>query len=367
MTNMNSTLTDTLRAVAADEEVHVERLLDGARRAGVRYRRRHRMVVFACTVLSCALIVGGLAVVRPLWAARPATVAVAPVNSPPPSLAVPSSSAPSAMTAMPSLPPAPAASPAQTAPDEVGRDPLLLHVWLAALPFPATNVQTLSIGGQESISVEGSTAANGFAPSFVVQAGRRAADLDPLSGTRHDVTVNGRAAVAAVQSRSSRSSAIVRWQPVKGLWVQVSGDMSQATAVAIAAEVRLDKVRRCAVPFHLPAAPGNARISSCSIAFLDGQVLATVGVQVSAWNVSVGLMPGGVLNTNEVLGGRPARVTEHGNDGGRVMEIRVDRGDHFVDVTAEGPYNAAVVRKLAGEAVLSGSTDPAEWPVSPLS
>ena len=368
MTNMKSTLTETLQAVATDEDVHVERLLAGARRAGVRYRRRHRMVVLGCTVLSCAMIAGGLAVVRPLWAGRPTTVSVAPANSPAPSATVPSSPAPSAMTAMPSLPLAPAASPALTAPDEVGRNPLLLHVWLATLPFPATNVQALNIGGQESLSIEGPGAADGSAPTFVVQAGRRAADLDPLSGTRHDVTVNGRAAVAAVNSRAVRPFVTVRWQPVTGLWAQVSGAMNQATAVAIAAEVRLDQVRRCAVPFRLPDAPANARISSCNITFADGQVLATVGVQVSGWTVGVGVMPGGVRNANEVLGGRPARVVEHSGDGsGRIMEIRVDRGDHFVDLTAEGAYNAAVVRSLAGGVVLSGGSDPADWPVSPLS
>jgi len=228
-------------------------------------------------------------------------------------------------------------------------------------------VQALSIGGRESLRVDGKRAAGGSAVGFEVQAGRRAADLDPLSGTRHDVTVNGHSAVAALISQGPRPFVTVRWQPVTGLWAQVSGDMSQATAVAIAAEVRLDQVHRCAVPFRLPNAPANARISSCNITFGDAQVLATVSVEVSSWAVTVGVMPGGVRDTNEVLGGRPARVDEHSGDGGgRIMEITVDRGDHAVNLTAEGAYNAAVVRSLAGGAVLSSGNDPADWPVSPL-
>jgi hypothetical protein len=274
------------------------------------------------------------------------------------------------MTAMPSLPLAPAASPALTAPDEVGRDPFLLHVWLATLPFPAATVQASSIGGQESLNISGPVTADNSVPAYVVQASRRAEDLDPLSGTRHDVTVNGRAAVAAVISRALFPSVTVRWQPVKGLWVQVSGDMSQATALAFAAAVRLDQVRRCAAPFRLSHAPANARISSCNIAFAEGEVMPTVGVQVSAWGVAIDVMAGGgVQYTNEVLGGRPARVVEHsgGDGGGRLMEITVDCGDRTVHLTAEGPYNAAVVRSLAGGVVLSGGNDPADWPVSPLS
>jgi DNA-directed RNA polymerase specialized sigma24 family protein len=43
----------------------------------------------------------------------------------------------------------------------------------------------------------------------------------------------------------------VRWQPATGVWVQVSGDMDQAAAMAVATEVSLAEVHRCAAPFRL--------------------------------------------------------------------------------------------------------------------
>ena len=192
MTDLNSALTGALRTAADEDDVHVERLLAGARRSGVRYRRRRRLAMSTCgAALSVALAAGGLAVVRPLWAARSDTgpsVAGSPaLRSSAPSTPAPAQS-PTSMTEMPQLPEAPGATTVLQAPAEVGRNPLLVHVTLAKLSRPARMVQFISGDGRESLSVDG----------VAVQVSRNAADLDPLHGTRHDVTVNGRAAVVEI-------------------------------------------------------------------------------------------------------------------------------------------------------------------------
>ena len=57
MLELNSALRDALQA-AADDEVHVERLLDGARSRGLRYRRRRHVTALGGAVLSVALLLG---------------------------------------------------------------------------------------------------------------------------------------------------------------------------------------------------------------------------------------------------------------------------------------------------------------------
>src|SRR5256885_7136529 len=91
--DLNSALTDALQA-AADDEVHVERLLDGARSRGLRYRRRRHLAALGGAVLSVALLLGGLVPIPPLWAAGRAPRPGGPPRGTVPSAPVPGVVAP---------------------------------------------------------------------------------------------------------------------------------------------------------------------------------------------------------------------------------------------------------------------------------
>jgi hypothetical protein len=155
---------------------------------------------------------------------------------------------------------------------------------------------------------------------------------------------------------------------VDGLWAQVSVGLDRNQALAVAHDVRFDRVYRCAVPFRLTGAPPGAKVTTCNLSFLGSAVLASATVRISDWHVTASLMPGTVTDPNETLGGHPAHVTEQRGDGGsKIMEIRVDLGGQVADFTAEGTYDPAVVRSLAAGFAPAGGPGTADWPASPLS
>ena len=272
------------------------------------------------------------------------------------------------LTHMPLPPSVPAARPASTAPGEVGRDPLLLHVALTELPSPATAVQWLSIDGAESLMIQGSQGADGTrTPNITVRAGASTRDFERLSGQQQAVTVNGHSATAATTTVQNRPATVVRWQVASGLWLQVFAGVDRSTAVAIAARVRLDQVYRCGAPLRLTRTPSGAHVSACSVAFTSGPATGRVSVAVGAWTVTVDAMPGTLPNPTQTLGRWPATVVEHPGDGGsRIMEITLAVGDRIASLTAEGPYDAAVVRAIAEGYTPTGGADPTNWPANPL-
>jgi len=307
--------------------------------------------------------------IHPLWTAGGAARPGADASGTVPSARVPSvvTQPPALLTSMPALPPA-AGSPAQTAPLEVGRDPFLVHVWLARLQYPARSLQLYIASGQESIRVDGGDADGRPAAGFFVQVGRTTTNFDPLTGTRRSVTVGDHPAVAGLETIQGRLVVTVRWQPAANLWAQVSGGMDLTMALAIAADVRLDQVHRCVVPMRLTAVPTGTVATSCNVTFAATSVDATVGVRVDGWDVAISVAPGTVQHPNEVLGGRPAYVLEHPGDGGaRIMEVTVDCGDQIVaNLTAEGHYDSGSVRSMAANVVPVRGTNMADWPTTPL-
>src|SRR5689334_20256807 len=65
MNDLQDALTGALNAAAHEDEVHIERLLTGARAAGLRYRRRRRILLASSTALAAlgpvVLVAAGLA------------------------------------------------------------------------------------------------------------------------------------------------------------------------------------------------------------------------------------------------------------------------------------------------------------------
>jgi hypothetical protein len=380
MIDVESALADALQNTA-DTDVHVEQLLSGARSTGMRYRRRHRTVLVGGAVVSAALALAVVALVRILLVVPDASVNPAanpaasgeprPAPSGPPG-PTPAPSGPpgptkiTAMTEMPSLPPAPAAKTAQTAPAELGRDPLLVHLSLAKLPYPAAVGVSFRTGKDgESIMVQ--RQATGKDEHVNVEAVRDSKKLTMPNGTQRSGTVNSRPAVITVDHIDGREFAAVRWQPAAGLWVQVSGSVDLAIAQTVANDVRLDRVYQCRVPFRFTGAPAGAHLESCSVQFGGGGFMPRATIDIGAWAVTVDLLTDPVRGANEVLGGRPARVLEHPGDGGKkIMEITIDLGNSSASLVAEGPYDPAVVRAIAAGVTVAGGSDPASWPANPL-
>jgi hypothetical protein len=374
VTDLDRMVTATLARVAEDD-VHVERLLARATADGLRYRRRRRSRIAAGAALSVVAAGVGIALTATLLPVAtggpppPAASRAAPstVDSAKPS---PSWAPPQAMTRLPALPPAAGAPGALGDPGQVGR-PMLLHVGVDVLPFPVEHVQYLASGDGERLYLQGRPdGAAGPSRLLTVRLARTTRDFEPLDGAQTPVVVGGRPGTFATEPRYNTGT--LRWRLANGLWLQVTGHVDQAQALAVAGGVRLDRAYRCAVPFRLPAVPPGARAETCTMSFSGGAAPSGgITVAIGASHVTVTADPGdgpGAGRTNETLGGRPARVLEHAGDGGRsILEIHMGLGNGIaMSLTAEGSYDGAVVRGLAANLEWVGGADPATWPADPL-
>jgi hypothetical protein len=371
-------VTDTLARVVEDD-VHVERLLAGARASGVRYRRRRRLAVVAGAALSAAAVGTAVAVAGALLpttgdpAAAPPVTTGAPSAPPSGAPASAATGAPPPRTTLPALPPAVGAPSAQSDPAQVGR-PQLVHVSLDALPFPADVVQYLASADGERLEVQGrpdGTSRTMTMTMLTVRLARGTTDFEPLDGAQKSVSVNGRPGTFAHEARFGTGT--LRWRLANGLWLQVRGQFEEAAALTVANSVRVDRTYRCITPFRLPSPPTGTRVDSCSMTFFAGPDRSTgLTVAISGFYVTITSDPGDgptATEVNETLGGRPARVVEHPGDGGhQIMEILFSVGPSTtVSLTAEGSYDGSVVRGLAATLQWIGGSDPAAWPEDPVS
>ncbi|MEV6928746.1 hypothetical protein AB0M46_30235 [Dactylosporangium sp. NPDC051485] len=360
---------DTLTQVVSDD-VHVERLLNGARASGIRYRRRRRLTIVAATALAVAAVgtAGALAAAMlPAtgnMAAAPTPITDAP--SAPPSVRPTATAADltQTMTQLPALPPAADAPSALSDPAQVGR-PLLIHLGLDVLPFPVRNVQYLASSDGERLYLQGKAA------TLTVRLSRSTTDFEPLAGTQQPVVVNGHPGKFAYDESHSGIGTL-RWRVANGLWLQVSGSLDRTAALAVGNGVRLDRTYRCAVPFRLPSTPAGTRVESCTMTMYAGPArgagltIATGGSYVTFTTDSG--YGAAIREPNETLGSRPAEVIEHPGDKGRpILEINfAPEADTMVLMTAEGSYNGSVVRELAATLQWLGGSDPATWPENPV-
>lgn len=349
MNQLEDRIATVLHGRAAGD-VDVTGLLDTARTRGRAYRRRRRALrvgggcaVAAVAVLGAAVVVPRIGGHRP---ARPPLVGAPPVTASPSAFPSPR---PSAVLSW--EPRVTSGTPASVDPSVVGADPALLHVDLptAAMPVPVTRAQWASIDGLERIIVD----------AVQVQVSGDRTALDPLDGATHPVTIGAKA--------GSMSGSQVRWEPVPGVWAQLTAPGSETDVLRLAGALRFDRVLRCAVPFRLTGLPSGTALEACGMDFTATGVTGHATVHSGQWSVTVDVEPGGkVPAPTTTIGGRPASVREYPGDGGAtIMQVDIDYGDHVVDLLAEGRYDRSTVLAIAaGYRDLTG-TAPEQWP-SPL-
>ncbi|MFC0505311.1 hypothetical protein [Micromonospora costi] len=375
MTDLDRALHETLTRVA-DDDVHVDRLLAGARTAGVRYRRRRR---WGLALGATGLSAGAGAVVLSLTAALSPGAGPVPeaglgpgvaTPSPPPSPSSspsPRSPRPAPMTVLPTPPVAPGAPTAVDSADAVGQ-PLMLHLGLARLPFPIIGMQYQQLidERQESLVIDG-VDDDGQSRTLIVRVGADTKDFEPLTGKRTAVRVAGRPGTFALEEAGDRRAAVLRWKTANGLWMQVAGARGQDDALAVAASVRLDRTYRCVAPYRLRSLPAAMTPESCSVVFRDARATSMLSVSDGSFHVLLTTESGGISDANDQIGGRPARVVEHRGDGGApIMEVAVDQGSAVLSLTASGRYDPTLVRRIAADCDWTGGPDPATWPVDPF-
>ncbi|MFG2044911.1 hypothetical protein [Dactylosporangium sp. NPDC048998] len=373
MTGLDRVVTETLARVA-DDDVHVERLLAGARAGGIRYRRRRRLAIAAGAAFSVAAVGTAVALTTALLpttaggmpAAPPATTAVpsaAPSATPTTAAALPQTTAP------PLLPPADGAPSALSDPAQVGR-PWLVHLSMDVLPFPATVVHYQTSTDGEWVQLQGELSGTPKTLSMLyVRLSRGTTDFEPLTGEQKSVVVDGRPGTFAYDSRSGTGT--LRWRLANGLWLQVYGQLDEAATLAVANGVRLDRTYRCAVPFRLPSVPAGTRAAACGTTFFGSERSTVMAIAIGDSYVSftTELRNGSAAGAaNETLGGRRAQVLEHPGDGGHpILEIHMGMGGGVtLSMVAAGSYNRSVVRELAATLQWLGGDDPAAWPENPL-
>src|SRR4051812_43467124 len=152
MNDLQDALTGALNEAAHEGEVHIERLLTGARAAGLRYRRRRRILVAGGSALAAlvpvVLVAAGLALYRSEDNKRP----VEPVAAPSPAATqapTPTPTTEAARAAPPQLPILAGVPSAQKAASTVGRG--AFHVGVGELPFTVATMQWTSDSGLERV------------------------------------------------------------------------------------------------------------------------------------------------------------------------------------------------------------------------
>jgi hypothetical protein len=342
---MNERISATLRE-RADDEVHIGQLL-AAVHAGVRRRRRRRLSAAAAVLAVLGLTATG-AVLRP--AGAPPDRAVSPAA---PQLAVPRP---------------PRVEPAVTAADDptvLGTDPTRFHLDLTAVT-DWTALAWAARPGHEELTLSREQAGE-----VRIEVDRDPNGLLTRAGPSWDTTVGGRPARAV----STEDSYLVRWQPVPGIWAQVEamGDDSADPALAVAGQLRLDRVYRCAVPFRL-ALTGSFRLNKCTTYFArdpgsDGWTEAG-GVWFSEgdseFQVAVGRADPSVV-PNDQVDGRPVRSSQVIGNAPAYLELAYPTGDRIVWFWNYTPFNEARLRSLVPAFTPVTDPDHQVWPANPLS
>jgi hypothetical protein len=236
-----------------------------------------------------------------------------------------------------------------------------LHLNLSVLPRPVQLAQWTVLPGWERLIVQAGT------------AGQIDAEISPdrgklpgITGPTHPATVAGVPATVAVWQADDVSTQ-VRWQPVPGIWAQLSIGAAEPMALAVAAGLRLTQVYRCAVPFRLAAGATKLREQGCGLVFTPGGDSAMATVGTSTWSVTVADGPGSVVS-DVWLGGRPAQIDEKGGAYDEpIMQIDLGMDDHTAHFTASGQYDRTVIIQLAkGYREVAVFDRPDTWQAGPL-
>jgi hypothetical protein len=393
----------------ADTPVDTAALAAGATRKGRRLRVRTRVAQCVAGVAALAVLAGvGTVVANAVQANRPRPgldAATSPGPSGRPSPDTPAK----AQRPVPALPVVAGAPGAKTAPDKVGTDPNVVHFGLAGATTDADDAVWASLDGLESVDVG----------LYVVEVTRSPAALDavrdyfadgygdpyipgevtgmkpvPAPDVQKPVKVGDLDAVHSSWSNPDvgNGTSYLRWQPVPGLWAQVTmwtiddktGNGSSANqidtlagAVKLGTQLRLDTAYRCLSQVELTRVPQGAQLLSCRIWLptaktttrtanepnavpLDATGLLTVGSGASRLRIETGPSHNPDQSVNATVAGQPAHL---GDDqvGARALGVWNLHG-LSVTIHGTGSYGDQVLKDVMNGIQGNGADDPAKWP-----
>ena len=368
MNDLDVALTGALNAAAHSDEVHIERLLTGARVSGLRYRRRRRVLLTGgsalAVILPVLLVVVGLSFFGggPGRAIQSGSGPVVPsaTQTPAPATAVPSPVAADPTTGLPLLD---EATSIKKLPSVVGRG--AFHIGLAGVSFAVATVQWTSGAGLERVVVTPDTV--GRHEPVTVLLTRASSDLTSLTGSKQNVTVGThRATLIDASGDPQAPYTVVRWQPSTGLWAEVSGSLDAKAALTLATQVTFERTYACVVPFEVRPPKGTlaGKVSACSVSYAAGSWTGQFTYDYGNWLVDLARADEAGMDFKETIGGRPAWTDRGDGGGGASPTLRVQvsyGGNRVADLKASGRYSTTTVANLASAYVMIDSPSPAEW------
>jgi hypothetical protein len=264
-------------------------------------------------------------------------------------------------------------------PTVIGADPTLFHLDLAGLDGWSNLAWSARTGYED---LRGFSADAGG--DFLVEAAQQRDKLSGQAGEIGYTTVNGLPAetVRVTQPTPGQTSAplnppnarsALRWEAAPDVWVQVVVPADLDVAMRIAERVRLDRTFRCAVAFTLAGLSDQVRVVKCEVTFAGSRVLGAVwlnngpqNVDYTEYYVGVG-WPDTAPVPTETIGGRAVAVVPGDNPPGTPprIEYPYDGGvGYFFPfyTTLADPF----LRSLVPAFEPVNSTDPRDWPRSPL-
>lgn len=360
MNRVDETIKTTMRD-RAEGSVHVEELLDGARRRGTR-RRTVRRALAVAGVGAMAIVVAGAVTTLPLKSGRSADTG-----------------APTAGNVVaqgePGRPPVAAGSPALGDGGKPGGG--LFHLDVTSPAPDRGGFSWRSGAGWEQLefstgSGDGFRAAIGDSEATLDTAQKAFGDELPGAEAPQPTTVDGKPATFISSGTDAQEArwGYVRWQPFPGVWAQLfstfdptggSLDTDRDTLVKATRELRFDRVYRCAVNFTVTWVPAGATVTGC--AFSGGtRPMARSYLTLADKKFSIFV--------TKVSTEKPVRAnTEYAGIALEYQESRVRRavGDREVSIDQEtDPLVRDDALRLAASVEPIASQNPADWPATPL-
>ncbi|WP_433219499.1 hypothetical protein ACQP00_15375 [Dactylosporangium sp. CS-047395] len=357
-------LVRTSLAGAADDDVHVEKLLASARAGGLRRRRRRALGQAAAVVLTVvAVAVGTATVLRP------------PPEEPNPATG----------STLPTGRIVPGAPSPLDDPGVLGAAPLV-HLTLTASPFTAATVRYLT--DSDRLVATGTVATPPASESMTLES----ADGDVLyvgvgseppddrlptrqTGKSTQVRIGGREGTlfqydqAPPDIKGSRTKGIrsvLTWPVSDTLTARINTSLDDRAKILAAANgLRFDRVHSCGPAFRLPWSPPNLQPIRCELEFKGNQVSRTY-LRLSSGTVDEALdvsMDNAAIPSTQPSG-LPELATANIN--GRATWLTAD--DRQARFTFGGAWfflygaSADITRQVAGTIEPIGF-DPQQWPL----
>ncbi|GIF68284.1 hypothetical protein Ais01nite_63190 [Asanoa ishikariensis] len=230
MPDLDELIRTTLDRHAAGE-VDRDALISRAVGRGRSYRRRRRATLWGAAAVALVVAAGGTVAISSLRGGAGLEVG----GRTPPAVALPAVSAPGA----------------EADPAAVGTDPRLIHFAAPAIEAGARFHNWTSAAGYEQLEAE-------------------------IDDALVSVTIGRSQAAVDAAERQSDGGAVVRSQPVPGLWLRIQAK-DPAYAARVAAVVDLDRTQQLVLPFRLGHRPPGSVPVTAYLGFID-RVYAHGGV-----------------------------------------------------------------------------------------